>query len=100
MSNSILVLQDVVEKTLRSSQQARDNNYVLIWGVYKEYGVASNESFASVTLKLIDKKLPPLESVLRARRKVVELYPELDANATVKAYRAQQEEMYKEYARR
>ena len=99
MKNDMLVLQDVVEKTLRSSQQARDNNYVLIWGVYKQYGVEPRETFASVTLKLIDKKLPPLESVLRARRKVVELYPELDASANIKALRKQAEEEYKEYAR-
>ena len=92
-------LQAQVEQILKTSPQARDNNNLLIYAVFKLYGVEATDNFASVMLKLIDKKLPSFESITRARRKVVELHPELDASEKVKALREQQEQEYKEYAR-
>lgn len=97
--SELTTLQEKVEKVLRECAQARDNNNILIYALFKQYGVSGTDNFASVMLKMINKELPSFESITRARRKVVELYPELDASASVKALRKQAEEEYKEYAR-
>lgn len=96
---TLTTLQAQVEQILKTSPQARDNNNILIYAVFKLYGVEATDNIASMFLKLIDKKLPSFESITRARRKVVELHPELDASARIKALREQQEQEYKEYAR-
>ena len=95
----LTTLQEKVESVLRSSQQARDNNNVLIYAIFKMYGVKGTDNFASVMCMLNDRDLPSFESITRARRKVVELYPELDASANIKALREKAEQEYKEYAR-
>ena len=92
-------LSAIVEDVLRKIPQTRDCNNKLIYCVLRSCGVESNESFTSVINKLINGELPALESITRARRKLVEQHPELDANAKVKELRAKQEEMYKGYAR-
>jgi len=79
--------------------ETRNDNNLLIWAVHRQYGIDNNATYADVILKIRAKKLPAFESITRARRKVVELYPELDANAAVKALRKQQEKEYEEYAR-
>ena len=93
-------LSTLVEETLRKHPETRDDNNLLIWAVHRAQGVTTTDTYASVLLKIRAKQLSSYESITRARRKVVELNPELDANEVVKALRAQQEEMYKEYARR
>ena len=98
-NNNLGTLQDTVENILRGSADARNNNNVLTWAVFKKFGVKADESWASVVMKLIAHELPSFESITRARRKVVELYPELDADESVRALREQAEEEYKNYAR-
>ena len=93
-------LSTLVEETLRKHPETRDDNNLLIWAIHRAQGVTITDTYASVLLKIRAKQLSSYESITRARRKVVELNPELDANEVVKAYRAQQEAMYKEYARR
>ncbi len=44
-------------------------------------------------------KYPHFETVSRTRRKLQEKYPELRATAETQAARAEQEEIYREYAR-
>lgn len=92
-------LSVIVEDVLRKIPQTRDNNNKLIYCVLRSCGVESNESFTSVINKLINGELPAFESITRARRKIVEQHPELDANEKVKELRAKQEQMYKGYAR-
>lgn len=99
MTNELNTLQAQVEQILKTSPQARDNNNILIYAVFKLYGVESTDKVASMFLKLIDKKLPSFESITRARRKVVELHPELDATENVKRAREYTEEEYEIYAR-
>ena len=96
MSKDLLTL---VEEILRKHPETRDDNNLLIWAVHRAQGVTTTDAYASVLLKIRAKQLSSYESITRARRKVVELNPELDANAAVKALRKQQEKEYEEYAR-
>lgn len=93
-------LTTIVEKVLRQYPETRDSDSKLIYCVYRLYGLPMRSTFEYVVSELIQGNLPAFASITRAKRKLVETYPELDANATVKAYRAQQEAMYEEYARR
>lgn len=99
MNNELNTLQAQVEQILKTSQQARDNNNILIYAVFKLYGVEATDNVATMFLKLIDKKLPSFESITRARRKVVELHPELDASENIKRAREYTEKEYEAFAR-
>ena len=92
-------LTTTVEEMLRKYPETRDSNNLLLFAVHRAYGVDKCETYASVLLKINRGELPPFESVTRARRKIVEQHPELDANAVVKALREKQEDMYETYAR-
>ena len=92
-------LQSIVEKTLRAIPETRDSDNKLIYAVMRHYGIEKDTTFASVMKSIIDGKLPPFASITRAKRKVVEKFPELDCCAKVRADRDALEEFYKDYAR-
>lgn len=56
-------------------------------------------SFGTVLKNRKDFGLPTIESVGRARRKIVEKHPELSGNDEVEAHRTLNEEKFREYAR-
>lgn len=94
-----LDLTEVVERTLRDYKQTRDSDNKLIYCVMRYYGVGKDATFSQVINMVIEGKLPAFASITRAKRKVVELHPELDCSATVKKFRKEREEAYKAYAR-
>tara|TARA_R110002167_G_scaffold48013_2_gene141912 strand:- start:1140 stop:1448 length:309 start_codon:yes stop_codon:yes gene_type:complete len=68
---------DLVKFILERSPEARDNDNILLWIVWKkEYPIIDNdiEEFKKL---FISKQLPSMESITRARRKLQEVYPEL-----------------------
>lgn len=92
-------VEEVVEYVLRETKETRDSDTKLIYAVFRNMGVYKDESFASVSNKILSKQLPSYASITRAKRKVVEKHPELDCSKKVREMRNEQEEMFKAYAR-
>ncbi len=68
---------DLVKFILMKSPEARDNDNILLWIVWKkEYPIIDNNIEAFKQL-FLSKKLPSMESITRARRKIQEQYPNL-----------------------
>ena len=88
-----------VKSVLEQCPEARNSDTKLIYGVMRTMGVGRDEAFSSVIRKMLDGSLPAFASITRAKRKVVEICPELDADREIRQMRAEQEEMYKAYSR-
>lgn len=98
MSNKI-ELAELIKGILEKHREARNSDNVLIYSVMRYYGVQPTTTFAAVMQGIIEGKLPALASITRAKRKVVELYPELDCDAKVRAMRNEQQQEYVAFAK-
>lgn len=92
---------DLVRTVLQEVPETRNNDDVL----YAEVCKRVNSSFMAMSFRqvLLHRKelgFPPFESVRRSRQKIQQHHPELSACSLVEGYRALEEEMYKNYARR
>lgn len=92
-------LESIVKNALEDSKEARDDDFLLIFKVYK----AINESvvykdFRQVMRDHVEFGLPSFESITRARRKVQKEYPELQSNKRTKEIRAAEEREFYNYA--
>lgn len=94
-------VENIVKRVLEFYEDARNDDFVLIYRVYKEINenIVIREPFYYVMLNHKDYKFPAFEGISRARRKLQAEYEELRANKTIKKIRKQQEEEYKEYSR-
>ena len=76
---------DLVKKILEESESTRNNDRLLIWEVMRKTWKTN------VTGDTISKEdfmeAPSFESITRARRKVQEIHPHLQANKKVKSWR-------------
>ena len=91
-------LENIVKYVLEESSEARDDDFLLIFKVYK----AINESviykdFRQVMRDHVELKLPSFESITRARRKVQKEYPELQSSRKTKEVRSAEEKAYCNY---
>lgn len=77
-------LYDTVLKLLEDYEQLRNSDKKLIWCVWYKQGL-SNTSITKEDFL----RAKSSESITRARRKVQELHPELQATSTVKMRRAE-----------
>ena len=68
---------ELVKEILEKHPFARDDDYILYGYVMNEYGYSMNICFSEVSELIREKCLPAMITVWRARRKVMELYPEL-----------------------
>ena len=89
-----------MKQVLETSPRTRNDNDALYYKVCETI----NKESLRLTLHTFlcvrkEYKIPPYESVMRARRKIMRLYPELRADSTVEAYREMNEEIVKNYAR-
>ena len=91
-------IEETVREVLENSLRARNDNYVLVLEVFEKLGVPVGNNFKEIMLEHKKYGLPGFESVVRARRKVVEEHPELQSNEKIKEFRKMQEEEYFEYA--
>lgn len=98
-------LEDKVEYILDNVPDTRDNNELLVAYIRKcilrtKFNVKLSDFNAEqVPYLCIKYKLPTVESITRARRKVVERRVDLKPSKVVQAFRKEQEETYREYAR-
>lgn len=92
-------LENIIKPILERQPQTRNDDYLL----YAEIIRAYNPDLLEIPTKAflfghIELNLPNIKSVERARRKVQEKHPEL-ASERAKKKRAEEEQMYREYAK-
>lgn len=96
---------DMVEVILRADPKTRNCDNLLYIRFLDELSrVKGDVDYLQMTVlqffaNMAELGVPPIESVGRYRRKLQRKYPELRANAEVTAFRAEREEMFREYAR-
>lgn len=90
-------LEPIVRKVLENNIHARNDNFVLVLEVYKDLDIPVEFNFMGLMLEHSKYELPSFESVVRARRKVVEKFPELQATKVIEKLRKEQEQIYREF---
>ena len=94
-------VENIVKKVLEEYEDSRNDDFVLVFRVYKEIneGAMIRELFCEVMLNHKEYGLPAFEGISRARRKLQAEHEELRANKKVTEFREQKEEEYREYSR-
>ena len=93
-------LENVVKEVLESDPTTREDNFKLYAKVVmKVCGIKNSDSFIEVMFNHSQYDLPPMESVTRTRRAVVNKFPELNSSAKVKDFRKSQKKEYVEYSK-
>lgn len=93
-------LEKVVKEVLESDPTTRDDNFKLYAKVVIDIcGIKNSNSFIEVMFNHSQYDLPPMESVTRTRRAVVNKFPELSSSAQVKDFRKSQEKEYAKYSK-
>ena len=92
-------IQDIVELKLSENEVLRDNDNMLYVGVleYIKPEVTKRPFWA---VMMDEPSLPCFESVRRARQKLQAAKPWLRGEEAVRRFRADNEEIYREYARK
>ena len=89
----------IVKEILERCEFARKNDFLLVVETYEKLGISSRTfTLADLCELSVTFKLPPFESITRARRKLQKEYPFL-ADAETQEARAEQEVVYKDFAR-
>ena len=98
--NKIFKVEEVVEKVLREYEDSRNDNFILIYRVYREINedLVLRELFFEVMMNHRQYNIPPFETIVRCRRKLMNKYPELKPTKEVEEARKEEEVLYKEYA--
>lgn len=89
-------VKDLVYMILRTEPATRNSDKVLIYSIYKKFGVNAGESFEDV---LFNEDLPSFETIRRARQKAQADFPNLRAGETVETFRSEREAEFREFAR-
>lgn len=99
MKNNLYKIEEVVKRVLFEFPDARTNDDVLVFRVYKEINedVMIRELFCEVMLNRKHYNLPSYKSTERARRKVFEKYPNLKPEK-VTQLRKKMDQEYRDYA--
>lgn len=95
---------DIVKEMLKAHEQARNCDeylYLLVCSIVGKHNGfdVENMTLAHFLLHRKELQLPSLETVGRARRKIQQHFPELAGNDVVEGYRAENEEVFRRYAR-
>ncbi len=98
MPKKIRDLAEVVKDVLTQYKDTRDSDNQLIYCVMRKCGMQNGETFASVIQRIMNGELPAFASITRAKRKVVELYPELDCPKEVRKLRDEERGDYMDFA--
>lgn len=98
--NKLYKVEGLVEKVLREYPDTRDDNFVLVFRVYKEINEEAvlRELFLQIMLYHKEYGFSSFEGIVRARRKLIKQYPELKPNRKVEKLRDKEEMNYFDYA--
>ncbi len=92
-------IEDLVLSALQANKRARQDDFILYGAVLKRMGVdLKNTSLYDFLATAKRNKMPSLEGVPRARRKLCETHKELIDEET-QYFRGQEEENYIKYSR-
>lgn len=97
-------IKALVQAILERDQMARNSDSYLYFRVIQTIATKHNIDLDKVTVlsflcNMKQYPFPPFESVRRTRQKIQEKYPELAACAEVQEFRAENEEVFLEFAR-
>lgn len=97
-------IHNLVKNILEEHPQARNSDNILYYHVIKHIGTQKGINIDSMSLPnfLLNMKvyhLPSIETVGRARRKVVEQHSELKGTDIIQKYRNKNEVIYREYSK-
>lgn len=97
---NLYTVEEKVDYVLREYEDSRSDDFILTYRVYQEINenVATRKLFCDVMLNHVEYKLPSIESIVRARRKIFEKYPDLKPEKVSKK-RNEKIKEYKEYSR-
>lgn len=97
--NKLYKVEELVEKVLREYPDSRNDNFILIYRVYREINedLVLRELFFQVMLYHKEYELPSFESITRARRKLQNKYPELKPTKEVQELRDKEEMTFFDY---
>lgn len=98
--NKIFKTEEIVEKVLREYEDSRNDNFILIYRVYREINedLVLRELFFEVMMNHTRYGIPSFETIVRCRRKLMNEYPELKPIKEVEEARKEEEILYMEYA--
>lgn len=98
--NKLYKTEGLVEKVLKENIDTRNDDFTLIFRVYKEINedLVLRELFFQVMLDHKKYNLPSFSSITRARRKLQNKYPELKPKKEVQEIRDKEEMNYFNYA--
>lgn len=94
----------LVKAILEQDQKARNSDSFLYFRLLSKLGEEKGLNLDNIPvtvflLSMAEWGFPPFESVRRARQKLQAEFPELSANETVAAHRAENEEAFRDFAR-
>lgn len=94
----------LVKSILEQDQKARNSDSYLYLRILKHIANETGADFEKIPVTEFLQRMdflgvPPFESVRRSRQKVQAECPELAANDVVQVYRAENEEVYRDFAR-
>ena len=93
--NELQTIEDTVRDLLIKYEKTRSDDRLLFLKYLIEIGYDTDKSVADF---LLDVKAPNIETVSRARRKVQENHPELQADEKTRAKRKEKEAVFTSYA--
>ena len=98
--NKLIKTEELVKDVLIRFDDRRKDDFILIYRVFKEINenAVIRKPFFEVMLNHYDYNFPAIASIMRARRKVYEKYPEIKPEKVSKKRKEKIEE-YKEYSR-
>ena len=97
--SSLYKVQDMVYKVLAESEEARNDDFVLVSLIYYMINPeVATSSFVDVMLAHKDLHLPPFESIRRTRQKLQAQYEELRPSKEIYEARINKQSDYINYA--
>lgn len=99
LKNTTALVKQILETDVDSRNSDNRLYLKVLLAVSKSKGININHISVVLYLSsLAGTVFPPFESVRRARQKLQRRYPELAASKEVREFRAENEEVYEEYA--
>ncbi len=92
--NKVRQTAELVKDLMENDKKAREDDFYLYGEVIKLFGVSTRCHLNTIFRYIRQKRIPPFETVNRARRRIQELYPELRANDFVESARLDKSEQY------
>lgn len=94
------LVTNTVKEVLEECKETRSDDFLLIAEVYKR--LRPNLEGVSLDYALrhhLSYSLPSFSSIVRSRRKLQVIYPELESEEKIRIIREQEEQFYREYAK-